>query len=206
MDSGDRFSPLLRELHALCKPSRVAHSLSVAGTTAFLCGRFGVDPGKGMTAGIIHDLLKDRPYPEQLTWSAKSHMMPEMEQVSRIVRQMETEALFIEKVIHGPASAVYARVVLGISDLEVIEAVAYHSTGQVGMPILARLLFAADKIEPGRECFKDSDEEDLKRLDPDELLLKALEYSMGYLRARGGAIAQSTVDLYNALRSRDVVR
>jgi 2-amino-4-hydroxy-6-hydroxymethyldihydropteridine diphosphokinase len=52
--------------------------------------------------------------------------------------------------LHGPAAAERLRRD-GVQDEEVLAAVASHTTGGAGLPTLAKALYAADYLEPGRD-------------------------------------------------------
>ena len=56
-----------------------------------------------------------------------------------------------EPVIHAFLGAYIAENHLKIQDQEVIDAIRYHTSGKAKMSDLAKLLFVADMIEPGRD-------------------------------------------------------
>ena len=57
-------------------------------------------------------------------------------------------------------------------------------------------------MEPRRSYLTPADAEATESLGIDALLLRALGLSLGWLREKNYAIAQSTTDLYNALTMR----
>jgi nicotinate-nucleotide adenylyltransferase len=65
---------------------------------------------------------------------------------------------------------------------------------------LAKILWAADKLEPGRRHVDDEVRERCKGLDPDSLLLVALEATIAWLESKGREVAPETRVLYNTLR------
>ncbi len=141
---------LLLELESLCKPSRQTHSRSVAATAESLARRFGVDPFAARLAGLGHDLAKDRELGYQWELARRAVLHPELKAVSDVVAIMESERDFADKIIHGPASAVYMRENLGIGDMAVLTAVSLHSQAALRMDKLSSILFVADKMEPAR--------------------------------------------------------
>jgi len=63
------------------------------------------------------------------------------------VSPVEEEAPIL---LHGPVGAEILRQEYGIDDLEVLAAACFHSTGRAGMSLLEKVIFVADKIEPGK--------------------------------------------------------
>ncbi|MDZ4279141.1 MAG: bis(5'-nucleosyl)-tetraphosphatase (symmetrical) YqeK, partial [Dehalococcoidia bacterium] len=52
--------------------------------------------------------------------------------------------------LHGPLSAQVMAQRFGIDDAEALAAARYHTTARAGMSALERLIYVADKIEPGK--------------------------------------------------------
>lgn len=190
---------LLSELENLCKPSRQAHCRFVAETAEFLARRFSVDSFAARVAGLGHDLMKDRDIGYQWELARSAALHPEMEAVTAVVATMESEKAFADKIIHGPAAAVYLRESLGIDDKAILMAVSLHSQAALGMDKLSAIIFAADKMEPTRAYVGIREAEALRDDSLETLLRKALGLSIKWLNAKGYAIAQSSIDLYNAL-------
>jgi len=63
------------------------------------------------------------------------------------VSAVEEEALIL---LHGPVGAEILRREYGIEDAEVLAAARFHSTGRVGMSLLEKVIFVADKVEPSK--------------------------------------------------------
>ncbi|MCE1196431.1 HD domain-containing protein [bacterium] len=204
-----------------CKPSRAEHSRSVAAMAAGLCERFGLDSELGRLAGLAHDIAKDRPLSEQWEEARAAAAMPGLGAVALAVSRIEAEPAFADKIIHGPAAAAilgrefgrreFGRHAIGRREFDpfeadILEAVAYHSSAAIEMRPLAKIVFIADKIEPRRPYLTDADRAAAAALGLDDLLIHALWLSISWLRRNGRAIAQSTLDLYNALTVRDAAK
>jgi predicted HD superfamily hydrolase involved in NAD metabolism len=190
---------LLKELERLCKPSRQAHCRSVAETAVSLARRFSLDPAAARLAGLGHDLVKDQDIGFQWELARRAGSSPDMGTVAALVAGMEAEQSFADKIIHGPAAAVYMRQFLGIGDPLILKAVSLHSSAAAQMDNLSAIIFIADKMEPGRKYSGSREAEALRQDSIKTLLLKALDLSMQWLNEKGYAIAQSSIDLYNAL-------
>jgi len=189
-----------------CKPSRAEHSRSVAAMAERLCGRFGLDPELGRLAGLAHDIAKDKPLAEQWTEARAAAATPDLGFIAAAVARMEAEPAFADKIIHGPAAAAILCRDAGLLDADILEAVAYHSSADVEMRPLAKVVFIADKIEPRRPYLTEADRAAAATLGLDELLVHALGLSISWLRRNDRAIAQSTIDLYNALTKREAAK
>ncbi|MDP3178941.1 MAG: bis(5'-nucleosyl)-tetraphosphatase (symmetrical) YqeK [Spirochaetaceae bacterium] len=177
----------------MLKPDRARHSRSVAALTAELCARYGVDPARGEAAGLAHDLCKELPRAVQRELAAA---YPDAARGS---------SLMSDKILHGPAAAVYLERELGVSDLELLDAVASHTVGKPGMGLLATLLYCADKLDPGREGIDPEHRNRCLSLPPPLMLGAVVAELISWLEATGRAVAPETVLLYNNLAKSTVL-
>ncbi len=192
---------LRSSLKVYCKPWRVEHSISTAVLAERLCSRFGIDPDLGRIAGLGHDLLKD--WQLDLQWEVASRapcglVLPESAAAARRLREEPEHG---NKMIHGPAAAVYLFEKFGNEFPPISEAIALHSAATANMSSLAKILYVADKLEPSRPHTSEDDIRALLSLDLDALFIHSLGHVLGWLYSKGHSIAQSTIDLYNALVS-----
>lgn len=133
----------LSEYQAIIRPllteRRYQHSVNVAKEAVRLAKRYGADPQKAETAGILHDIMKDTAPPEQLKIIEGSGI---------ILSDVEKGA---QKLWHAIAGAAYIERKLGITDREILDAVRYHTTGRAGMTLLDKVLFIADFTSEERD-------------------------------------------------------
>lgn len=170
-------------------PKRYEHSLRTAETAARLCRRYGLDAQSGYFAGIVHDMCKDME--DEVIFSlAVLDGQP--------VSILETEK---KSLLHGRAAAVLLKRDFGIHNGDILEAVRVHTFGCAGMGDLAKILYIADKIEPGRAHSSESYIQECIKLDLDKLLLKIAMENMNYLKKQKKAIAPATVDLIQSLQT-----
>ena len=101
--------------------------------------------------------------------------------------------------LHGRAAAVMLQEEFGIEDKEIIQAVANHTFGCRGMCNLAKILFAADKIEPGRDYITNSYIKKLLKQDLDDVIKTVLSDNISYLKKKGKKVALETELLYASL-------
>ncbi len=175
---------------AAVSESRYKHSVRVAETCAKLCRRFGLDESLGYFVGIAHDICKSMDGDILLKIASRDGC--------------EIDALERERpsLLHGRAAAVKLREEWGVSDESVLEAVANHTFGKVGMCDLAKALYVADKIEPGRENVTEEYTKRLLKMDLDEMMRTVIKESMDYLKGRGKSVSPQTKALYKSLKGK----
>ena len=124
------------ELKSILSPHRLAHSKSVAKTAYEIAKANNLDnPLKAFIAGLFHDIGKDIPESEQYELTKKHY----------------SEYADIPKfAYHQFAGAHLVQEMFGIKDQDIIEAIEFHSTGNENMCLLAKIIYASDKIEPTR--------------------------------------------------------
>ena len=165
------------------KKSRYEHSFRVAEMCARMCRQYGLDSRKGYLAGIGHDMCKDFSDEELIELAARDGF-------EIIDFERKKPAL-----LHGRAAAVMLREKFKILDPEILEAVANHTSGIIGMCDLTKCLFLADKIEPGRPQSTDEYREGLLAMSLDEMLYSVLEENYEYLTNHNIEIAPGTREM-----------
>lgn len=165
------------------KKSRYEHSIRVAETCARLCRMFALDDDVGYLAGVGHDMCKDFSDQELFDLAAKDGN-------PIIPYEKRNPAL-----LHGRAAAVLMKEKLGIEDKDILEAVAYHTSGVMGMCDLSKCLFIADKIEPGRPQSTDEYRERLYKMNLDQMFYAVLYENYSYVLKKGYELFPTTEDL-----------
>lgn len=118
---------------------RMQHTLGVEMTARQLARLHGVDENKACTAALLHD------YAKQMDGRA---LLEKAEALGMEIGAFEKEH---PDLLHGPVAARMAREECGVTDEDILEAIACHTTGKVGMGKLAQILYLADAIEPHRK-------------------------------------------------------
>ncbi len=129
------------------KEKRFIHTLNVVDTALALARTHQVDRHKTYLAALFHDIAKE---------------MPKSEMVKYLTLE---EKLTDEEIWHQFVGARLVRDYYQINDEEIYQAIASHTTGDCDSK-LAKIIYCADKIEPGRkydtkpffvECLSDLD-------------------------------------------------
>ena len=165
------------------KKSRYEHSVRVAQMCARMCRQYGLDARKGYLAGIGHDMCKDCSNEEMYELA-----VCDGNEVTDFERKKPA-------LLHGRAAAVMLSEKFKIYDPEILEAVANHTSGIIGMCDLTKCLFLADKIEPGRPQSTDEYRENLLSMSLDEMLYSVLEENYEYLTKHKIEIAPGTREM-----------
>lgn len=167
--------------------SRWRHSLGVAMTAQGLARQHGENPDQAYLAGILHDYARDLSESELLAL-ARCHNLIED----------EVEVL-VPDLLHARVGSWALRWELGIDDEDLLAAVEYHTLGSEKMSKLAKIIFLADMIEPGRRPYPALD--NLRRLcsaDLDKAMLVGLESTISHCLERGRLLHPLTVRARNA--------
>lgn len=125
-------------LKALVSSERYEHSVRVAETADLLCVAYGENRELGYFAGLSHDMCKNLSDDEILVLAKLDGLCISKEEQSK------------GRFLHGRAAAVFLNKRFGVQDAAVLEAVRWHQSGFPGMGSLAKIIFIADKTEPGR--------------------------------------------------------
>ena len=167
---------------------RLAHSRRVGELAGELCVTNGLQREKGELAGSAHDWARELP-PERMRELGLRDGRGESPLESRY-----------PVLLHGRAAAVGLREILGIEDPAILEAVACHVTGCPGMGLLARIVFVADFLEPGRGFVPEEVRREVLEKDINGMTLWVLEEIFGYLRLRQRPIAAPALELFEELQ------
>ena len=174
-------------------PMRYEHTLGVSFTCISLAMRYGYDLNKAELAGLLHDCAKR--YDE-----------------SEIIKKCRNKGIELTEnelnapaIIHAKLGAWMAENKYGITDPEILQAIACHTTGKPAMGLLDKILYVADYIEPRRNRAPLLTE--MRRLaftDLDEALYQIMKGILEYLNESGAYIDEMTriaYEYYDAARA-----
>lgn len=159
-----RNDEFLEEIKKRLSKYRFIHSINVADEAKRLALKYGADPEKAYTAGLIHDIAKDLPKDEQLKMLADSGT-----KLSDVERQSP-------KVWHAMCGELILRNELNVTDEEILSAVRYHTTAKAGMSLLEKVLYIADYTSAER----DYPDVDVMREKTERSLEEAMQYGLEF--------------------------
>lgn len=150
------------DLKQMLSEYRYLHSLRVAEEARKLADIYSCDCDKAYLVGLTHDIAKEFSADENFDIIMKYHLS---------MKLLEEQ---YHKILHAYIGAVVLREKYGF-DEEACHAVACHAIGDIPMNILDKIIFVADKIEPGKEYDGIEEERRLAYLDINEALILCIE-------------------------------
>ena len=170
-----------KQLKKKLDPERYEHTLGVAYTAMCLAMKYGADLYKAEVAGLLHDCAKYYPDTIKLEKCRKYN-----------ISVSETEAAN-PSLLHAKLGAYLAMDKYKIRDMEIVNAILYHTTGRPAMSVLEKIIFVADYIEPRRD--KAPDLPETRRLafeDLDTAVFTIMDHTLSYLVKKGLPIDDTT--------------
>ncbi|MCR5285750.1 MAG: bis(5'-nucleosyl)-tetraphosphatase (symmetrical) YqeK [Treponema sp.] len=175
---------LIEEIEAYTKANvkakRFDHSVRVAQMCTRICRQNRIDENLGYLAGIGHDMCKD---------------MKDQDLIKTALKDGNPVIPFELKntgILHGRAASVLMKEKFGINDEDILQAVAVHTSGSFNMCDLAKILFIADKIEPGRPQSTDQYRANLLAMSLDQMFVSVFEENYEFIKKHGYEIYPDT--------------
>lgn len=184
MNSIDEHEALVQKcqqrIDADLKPSRAEHTRNVAKEAIRLANKYGADPKKAEIAALLHDIARNLP----------------MEEMNRRIRRLGLEERYInnKNLSHSKLAVEIMEQDFGIRDRELLDAVAYHTTGRRGMTLLDKIIFLADAIEPGREYPGVEKLRELTEQDLDQACAYSLRRTKEFIESKGEYLDPDTAE------------
>ncbi len=178
---------MLQKLEEMLDEKRFKHSLGVRDTAEMLARCYGEDVEKARIAGVLHDCAKNIPKDEAFAICERESIPLK-------------PVCYMEKgLVHAYLGAHIAKHEFGIMDGDILSAIYYHTTGHEDMPLLTKIIYLSDLIEPGRNI---PDLEELRLLaqkDIDEALIRAINSTISHVLSKGSILDCDTVMARNFL-------
>ncbi|MCS7294442.1 MAG: bis(5'-nucleosyl)-tetraphosphatase (symmetrical) YqeK [Chloroflexota bacterium] len=125
----------VREAMAERPPGLLRHVERVLREALLLAHTWDLDPDRVELAAWGHDLFRAHPPQEQLRLARDLGLAVDPDDERSPI------------VLHGPIAAAVLRERFGVTDADVLEAIASHTLGLERMSILAKVILIADKVE-----------------------------------------------------------
>ncbi len=168
------------------EPKRYTHVLSVQETAVALAMLHNADVQKVSLAALLHDVVK---------WMSD-------EQLYAAVSQYKIELDPIEKnmpaLLHAIVGVNYAIDLFEITDLDILEAIRCHTTGNTSMGIIAKLIYVADFVEPTREYIEAAQVRKIAEKDLNQAVHHVALTKIKFLLQKGTIIHPNTIHTYNS--------
>ncbi|MBO6061443.1 MAG: nicotinate (nicotinamide) nucleotide adenylyltransferase [Clostridia bacterium] len=170
------------------KRKRLAHTMLTVREAVRLAAHYGVDTEKARLAALLHDCIK----------------LPNRE----LVAFCDNEGIAITDeerqnpyLIHSRVGALLAETEFGVEDEEVLSAIRSHTLGRIGMSLLDKIVYVADKIEPSREYEGLDTIRATAYEDINHAMLLVMQHSADYTLKSGRNVNPSTCEVMQWLES-----
>lgn len=173
------------ELAKYVEKKRFMHSLGVAATAYLLAKKHGEDEKMAYFTGLVHDIAKRLPLSEQLS------LCDEIKLVS--------DERNYPKMLHAPAGAAFLKNKYKIEDEKVLNAVRFHTIGDINMTLFDKIIYMADYIEPFRDFDGVSELRNLAFSDMDKAIIKGIDTTVISLIEDGLKISPYMLEVRNSL-------
>jgi len=177
----------LQKLRGMLDAKRLNHSLGVRDVAVYLARLHGAEPDRAALAGLLHDCARNLPGGELLAL-ARSYGIP----VSGVEQVLPV-------LLHAPVGARLVREQFGVEDEAVLGAIARHTLGDGTMHLLDKVVFVADKVEPGRRFSGVENIRALARRDLNRALLACFDMAIGLALRDGRLLHPQMIDARNRL-------
>lgn len=165
---------------------RREHTYGVRDTAVRLAEKYGADPEKARVCSLYHDLYR----------RASDELIGEyIEKYGLDPKYMGDPNL-----AHGKMAALFMEHEMGIKDPDMLNAVAYHTTGRAGMSVLEKVIYLADAIEPGRDYPSVYRIREMAENSLDRACLMILEEFPEYLAKKGRKMDPDSIKARDQLR------
>ncbi len=174
-----------RSMEKTLDVKRFEHTLGVSYTAAALAMCHNVDVKQAKLAGMLHDCAKCMDNDKKVKICEKNSIE---------ISAVEQENPFL---LHAKVGRHLAQTKYGVEDLDVLQAILYHTTGRPEMSKLEKIIYIADYIEPGRKPLPNLPIiRKLAFVDLDAALVQILENTLTYLKSCAGTIDPMTQKTY----------
>ena len=182
------------DMKKILKPSRYEHTLGVAYTAANLAMRYEASIDDAIIAGLLHDNAK---------YVSDNELIRICEENQLEISPLERKNAYL---LHSKAGAIRARDIYSIENVDILNAITYHTTGRPGMSILEKIVFVADYIEPNRRIIPNLNTIRKEAYqDLDKTVAMILSNTISYLRETKELedIDRATIDSYEYYRQKE---
>ena len=182
------FESVKEEVQKAMSQKRFIHSCGVAKKAKELAMIFGEDENKAQLIGIAHDTAKEMSIEDSNKYVKNNNI--EFDEIEK-----EEPALW-----HSKIGADICGKKFGFDD-KMKQAIIYHTTGNVSMNLLDKIIYVADKIEENRTYEMVEEIRKIANNNIDEAVLCVTKRALFYSLRKNSLIHLDTIYLMNKLIS-----
>ncbi len=196
LENDEEVEQLLKKIEENLKEKlsekRYNHSIGVMKKAEELAKIYGENTNKAKLVGIAHDIAKEMSKEEKLEYVKNCNI--EIDEIERNNTGL----------LHGKIGADICKKEYEFSK-EMQDAIKYHTTGNIDMDILAKIIFVADKIEETRKYKNEKKENELKIAremavnDLEEAVLYLIDSSIEYTIQKKELIHPDSINTRNKI-------
>ena len=175
-----------RYLSEKLTPERYNHVFSVQETAVALARCHSADVWKTNLAALLHDIVKWM-RADQLYDAAARHEI-ELDPIEKVMPAL----------LHAIVGVKYAIELFDVTDLEVLEAIRNHTTGNAQMGLTAKIVYVADFAEPTRKYDEAAHVRELAEKELEQAVHYVARYKIDHLLQKGWMIHPNTIHTYNS--------
>ncbi len=168
--------------------SRYQHTLRVATEAKRLATLYRVDQDKVYLAALLHDISKEK----NVAWQKQMLAASDVQ---------DQELLKTIPIMHAYTGSVLSKDLFAIEDEQILNAIKFHTIGNVEMDDIAKVVYIADYIEPER---KQENVEQIRAMVACEslnaIILAIIENELKYFNSINKELHPDTKLLYNKLK------
>lgn len=168
--------------------SRFEHTLRVADLATKLAHHYKVDADKTWLAAVLHDLEKNI----------------SLEENDDLVNLYGLDKKYLgnKNLSHSKLAAAVSRDKLGIDDEDILNAIAFHTTGRSDMSMLEKIIFVADTCEEGRTYKEAALLREKAFENIDDVCIFILEYLKESIEKKGLVVDEDTIQALRYLKEK----
>ena len=164
---------------------RFIHSVNVAKTARWLAFKYGADEDKAVIAGMLHDITKE--------WKIRDHL----EFLHKKNIGVTKYEYACKKLFHSLTGACLVHSSFKIMNLDILNAIRFHTTARPGMSKLEKIIYVADFISDDRSYGGVNRLRALAALNLDSAVFAGLIDTIKELVHEGSIIHPNTLNAYN---------
>lgn len=166
---------------------RFNHSIRVMETALRLAEKYNCDIKQVKIAALLHDCAK---------YLDKLYLLKMANDFDIILDNVMRET---PELIHGPLGAKIAEKEYNIKDIDILNAIEFHTTGRENMTLLDKIIYISDYVEPGRNFPGVGEVRDLAFNNLNDSILLAMNNTIRFLVDQNSLIHLNTIRARNYL-------